>query len=132
LSGGHPYAFAIDSFLVDGVAIWVAIVWLAVTTSRPTEEQRIATVFFALVAVVTVISVFWPYLRESVWGEWNRLGWLLIGMIEAVIACHYLLKTDEVVRDEGVSAPYIGILLFVWIAALIAGNVLHETSLLRP
>ena len=25
LSGGNPYAFAIDSFLVDGVAIWAAI-----------------------------------------------------------------------------------------------------------
>ncbi|MCP4542724.1 MAG: hypothetical protein GY832_36845 [Chloroflexi bacterium] len=132
LSGGAPYAFAINSFLVDGLAVWVAIVWLAVTTSRPTEGQRIATVFFALVAVVTVISVFWPYLRESVLGEWNRLGWLLIGMIEAVIARHYLLKADDVVRDQDISVPYILILLFVWIAALTAGNVLHETLLLTP
>ncbi len=126
LSGGNPYAFAIDSFLIDGVAIWLAIVWLAVTTSRSTEEQRIATVFFALVAVVTVFSVFWPYLRESVWEEWKKLGWLVVGMVEAFIARHYLLEADEVVRDTGVSAAYIGILLFVWIAALIAGNVLHE------
>jgi hypothetical protein len=126
LAGGNPYSFAIDSFLVDGVAIWLAIVWLAVTTSRSTEGQRIATVFFALVAVVTVFSIFWPYLRESVWGEWKKLGWLTVGMVEAFIARHYLLEADEVVRDTGVSAAYIGILLFVWIAALITGNVLHE------
>ncbi len=129
LAGGNPYSFAIDSFLVDGITIWLAIVWLAVTTSRPTKEQRISTVFFALAAVGTVFSVFWPYARESVWGEWGKLCWLTIGIVEAIITHHYLLKADEVARDEDVSVPYIVILLFVWIAALIAGNVLHEIDL---
>jgi hypothetical protein len=126
LAGGNPYSFAIDSFLVDGVAIWLAIVWLAVTTSRPTQEQRIATLFFALVAMGTVFSVFWPYARESAWGEWGKLFWLAVGGVGAIITHHYLLKVDRVTRDEKVSASYIGVFLFVWIAAMIAGNVLHE------
>ncbi len=132
LGGGNPYSFAIDSFLVDGIAVWLAIVWLAVTTSRPTKEQRIATLFFALLAVGTVFSVFWPYARASVWGHWGKLCWLTIGIVEAVIAHHYLLKADEVVRDEGVSARYIVLWLFVWIAAMITGNVLHEIDLGGP
>jgi len=126
LAGGNPYSFAIDSFMVDGVAVWLVIVWLAVTTSRPTKGQRAASVFFALAAVGTVFSVFWPYLRASVWGEWSKLGWLAIGAVASVLTHHYLLREDEVVRDENVSVPYILVLLFVWIAAMSGGNVLHE------
>jgi hypothetical protein len=126
-SDGKPsFSFAIESFLIEGIAIWLAIIWLAVTTNRPTQEQRIATIGFACIAVGTMLSVFWPYLRGSVWGDWQKSGWLAVGIVEAVLTRHYLLETDEVVRGEGISAPYIGILLFVWIAALIAGNVLHE------
>jgi hypothetical protein len=122
----NAFSFAINAFLIDGVAIWIAIVWLAVSTSRPTKEQRIATVGFALVAVVSILFAFWPYIRENVWEEWTQLFWLMMGVVEAVIARHYLLEADEVVRKEMVSVAYILILLFVWIIALSAGNIVNE------
>jgi hypothetical protein len=122
----NAFSFAINAFLIDGVAIWIAIVWLAVSTSRPTKEQRIATVGFALVAVVSILFAFWPYIRENVWEKWTQLSWLVMGVVEAVIARHYLLEADEVVRKEMVSVAYILILLFVWIIALSAGNIVNE------
>jgi hypothetical protein len=122
----NAFSFAINAFLIDGVAIWIAIVWLAVSTSRPTKEQRIATVGFALVAVVSILFAFWHYIRENVWEKWTQLSWLVMGVVEAVIARHYLLEADEVVRKEMVSVAYILILLFVWIIALSAGNIVNE------
>ena len=126
VAGGVLFSFAIDAFLIDGVAIWLAIVWLAVSTFRPSREQRIATIGFALIAVGTILFAFWPYLCENVFGDWVRLLFLVIGIVEAFVARHYLLKVDEVVRDTISSAMYIVIFLFIWIVAMCAGNVLYE------
>jgi hypothetical protein len=117
---------AIEGFLVDGIAIWFVIVWLAVSTARPSRYQRVATIGFALVAVVSILFTFWPYIRENVWGEWVRLAWLALGTMETVVARHYLLKADEVVRDTMPSAIYILIFLFVWFVAFCVGNIAHE------
>jgi hypothetical protein len=125
-AGGVLFSFAIDAFLIDGVAIWLAIVWLAISTSRPTRGQRIATTGFALIAVGSVLFAFWPYLCENVFGDWVRLLFLVVGIVEAFVARHYLLKVDEVVRDTMSSARYILVFLFAWIAAMCAGNILYE------
>jgi len=125
-AGGVLFSFAIDAFLIDGVAIWLAIVWLAVSTSRPTRGQRIATIGFAVIAVGSVLFAFWPYFCENVFWDWVRMLFLVIGIVEAFVARHYLLKVDEVVRDTISSARYILIFLFIWIAAMCAGNVLYE------
>jgi hypothetical protein len=125
-AGGVLFSFAIDAFLIDGVAIWLAIVWLAVSTSRPTRGQRIATIGFALIAVGTVLFAFWLYLYESVFGDWLRFLFLVMGVVEAFVARHYLLKVDKVVRGTMSSARYILVFLFIWIAATCAGNVLRE------
>jgi hypothetical protein len=125
-AGGVLFSFAIDAFLIDGVAIWLAIAWLAVSTSRPTQGQRIATIGLALIAVGSVLFAFWPYLCENVLGDWVRLLFLVMGIVEAFVARHYLLEVDEVVRDTMSSARYILVFLFVWIATMCAGNVLYE------
>ncbi|MBN1813638.1 MAG: hypothetical protein JXA14_17495 [Anaerolineae bacterium] len=46
--------------------------------------------------------------------------------MEAVITRHYLLEADELARGGTKSVTYIVALLFVWIAALSVGNILHE------
>lgn len=125
-AGGVLFSFAIDAFLIDGVTIWLAIVWLAISTSRPSRGQRIATIGFALIAVGSVLFAFWPYLCENVFGDWVRLLFLVLGVVDAFIARHYLLKVDHVVRDTISSAMYIVILLFVWIVAFGVGNILYE------
>ena len=125
-TGGAAVSFAVDAFLVDGIAIWIAIAWLAVTTSRPTREQRTATLAFAAIAVGTVCSLFWPYLRDVLWGQWLGIGLLLVGIGEAVVAHHYLLFKDEVVRDERFTLPYLIIFIAVWVAAMIVGMVIYE------
>ena len=127
LTGRPTVSFAVDAFLVDGIAIWIAIAWLAVTTSCPTREQRVATLILAAIAVGTVCSLFWPYLREILWGQWLGIGWLLLGIGEAVVAHHYLLEKDDVVvRDERFALPYLVIFLLVWIAAMSIGMVTYE------
>ena len=126
LSGRLGASFAVDAFLVDGIAIWIAIVWLAVTTSRPTREQRVATLVFAAIAVGTVGSLFWPYLRENLWGQWLGIGLLLLGIAEAIVAHHYLLDKDEIVRGERFTMPYLIVFIAVWVASMIIGMVVYE------
>jgi hypothetical protein len=126
LAGGSLFSFAADAFLIDGVAIWLAIVWLAVSTSRPSQGQRIATVGFALFAVSSLLFAFWPYLREQVFGEWVRLLSVGVGIVEAVVARHYWLEVDEPVRDGKKCTEYILILLSAWIVAFCVGNILYE------
>jgi hypothetical protein len=83
---------------------------------------------FALIAVGSVLFAFWPYIRENVWGAGMRSFWLAAGIVEAVIVRHYLLEADKVVRGEMVSVAYILVLLFVWIIALSAGNIINESG----
>lgn len=124
---GRPISsFAVDAFLIDGVAIWVAIAWLAVSTSRPTRGQRVATLFFAAAALMTASSLFWPYLRANLCGNWPSLGWLLLGTGEAVAARHFLLEKDDVLRDTDFSMRYILVFLLLWLAAMIGGMVAYE------
>jgi len=82
--------------------------------------------------VGSVLFAFWPYLCENVFGHGVRLLLLVVGMVEAVVARHYLLKADKVVRGHMPSAAYIVVLLFVWIAALSAGNILRAAARLSP
>ena len=125
-TGGDAISFAVNAFLVDGVMIWIAIVWLAVTTSRPSREQRVATLVFAVIGVGTVCSLFWPYLRENLWGQWLGIGLLLLGIGESFVMYHHLLKKDEVVRDERFTLPYLIIFISLWVASMIIGMVVYE------
>jgi hypothetical protein len=77
--------------------------------------------------MATMLSTFWPHIRENVLQEWDRPLWLGVGLVEAIIVRHYLLRAETVVRSGDKVTMYIVTLLFAWIAAMIAGNVLHET-----
>ena len=122
------FAFAIDAFLIDGLAIWSAIVWLAATTDRPTSGQRTATIVLTIIAISIVLSVCWPYLQANIFGHPLRAVWLVIGIGEAILARYYLLEADEVQQDEVTSAGYIIIFLLIWLVAMIVGNIIYETS----
>ena len=126
ITGRETLSFAVDAFLIDGLAIWIAIAWLAVATSRPTPEQRSATLVFAAIAVVTAGSLFWPYLRDTLWGNWLGMGWLLLGIGEAIAAHHYLLAKDHVLRDADDTAWFIIVFLALWLVAMIAGMAVYE------
>jgi hypothetical protein len=117
----QPVSAAIDGFLVDGLAIWLAIGWLAVTTSRPTQGQRIATLGLVALAGSAVLAIFWPHIRDNFARPGARWVWLVLGLGQAVVMRHYVLDADEVVVGEKASGAYIGLLLVVWLVALILG-----------
>ncbi|GIV95724.1 MAG: hypothetical protein KatS3mg057_0381 [Herpetosiphonaceae bacterium] len=123
-----PFAFSIQGFLIDGVAIWLSIAVLALWSGMPTPEQRVASLVLAVVAVAVLGSAFWPYLRQYVGGNPASVRWLVIGILESFIAYHRLLKADEVVNDSNRSTIYIVALIMIWIFAMGAGTVLHELS----
>lgn len=126
LAGRETVSFAVEAFLVDGVAIWIAIAWLAVSTSRPTPEQRRATLVFTAIAVATAGTLVWPYLRDHLVGNRLSLGWLILGIGEAVVARHFLLEKDDVLRDGDFTMWYIIVFLFLWIVAMSVGMILYE------
>lgn len=116
--------FAVEGFLVDGTAVWLSTLALALRSDRPTRGQRVATVALMLVALLATASLVWPYLRGELWGEWRSLTLLGLGAAEAFIVNYKLLERDEVVRDDGFVTVYVAVLVMVWVGSL-AGNAFH-------
>jgi hypothetical protein len=116
--------FAVEGFLVDGTAIWLSILVLALRSDLPTRGQRVASVAFMLVALGATLSLVWPYLRDVLWGEWLSLTLLGLGIAEALVVNYKLLERDDVVRDDDSTAIYIAVLVMVWVGSLV-GNAFH-------
>lgn len=123
--------FAIEGFLVDGVAIWLSILILALHSEKPTRRQRIASVGFMLVALAATLSLIWPYYRDNLNGEWLSLGLLAAGILEAAIVHSKVLKKDEVIRDSDTTAGFIIVFILLWVGSMNVGNVLHEYKIKR-
>jgi hypothetical protein len=118
-------SFAIEGFLVDGTAIWLSTLVLALRSYKPTRGQRVASVAFMLVALAATASLVWPYLRDVLWGEWLSVLWLGLGVVEALVVNYKVLERDEVVRDSDSGGIYIAVMVMVWVGSLL-GNVFHE------
>lgn len=114
-----------NSFAIDGVAIWLAILWLAGTTMLSSPGQRIATFLFGIVALGTAIWLFFPHLWGDSVSGMTIIG-LLIGVAEAVVVRTRLLKQDEVTQAADKNTIGIVIFLGLWVAALIAGAALSD------
>lgn len=121
-----PLGFAVEGLIVDGTAIWLSILILALGSPRPTREQRLASVGIMLVALAATVSLVWPYCRDALWGEWVSLGLLGGGILEAVIVRFKQLKRDEAAQISDKSVVYIVVLVLIWVCSMILGNVLHE------
>lgn len=130
LKDARPLAFAVNGFLVDGTAVWISILILALRSDLPTRGQRWASVGIMLVALVATYSLAWPYCRDLLQGRWGAASLLLLalGAAQGALTRYRLYERERVVRDEGASAVYIVVFIVGWVASLIAGNVLHELS----
>jgi hypothetical protein len=122
-----PLAFAIEGFLVDGTAVWLAILGLSIASTLPTPGQRAASIGIMVAGLGVVTAVFWPYLRDNLWGHWFQAGALVAGIGEAMFVWYRLLQAEATVRgnDDG-SILYIALLILVWVGAMIAGMVTFE------
>lgn len=121
--------FAVEGLIVDGTAVWLSILVLALSSPRPTRGQRVASVGFMLVALGATASLVWPYFRDALWGQWASLGCLGAGILEAVLLRFKQLKREQVAQDPDDGLLYIVLLVLTWVCAMILGNVLHEFSL---
>ncbi|MBN1583270.1 MAG: hypothetical protein JXA89_21350, partial [Anaerolineae bacterium] len=96
-----PLAFAINAFVVDGLAIWLAILWLSFVSPDPTRGQRIASIAIMVGVLAMTGSLFWPYARDVLWGQWMQLGTLATGVAESAFVRVRLLDRGSVVRGGG-------------------------------
>ena len=125
--GVNPLGFAVEGFLVDGTGVWFSILVLSIQSYIPMRKDRIAAVGFMLAALAATVSLVWPYLRDVLWGHWPSIALLIAGIIESTIVRFSTLNKQKVARqDENKGAGYIIIMLLVWFASLVLGNVLHE------
>jgi hypothetical protein len=116
--------FAIESFLIDGTAIWLSTFLLALRSYKPTTGQRVASVALMIVALLATASLVWPYLRDVLRGQWLSLIWLGLGVIEALIVNYKLIERDEVIRNNDISSVYIAVFVMIWVGSLV-GNAFH-------
>jgi len=120
-------SFAIGGFLVDGLAIWLAILWLSLVSPLPTPGQRWASITIMIAVLGAMLSLFWPYLRENVWGQWIQIAWLIVGIAEGGFVWLRLLAAAKMAREQNdENILYIALLVMAWVGAMIAGSVLYE------
>ncbi len=124
---GRFLYFFVESFFVDGLAIFGAILVLAVLSPLPTRGQRAGSIFFMLLAVVFVVAVFGEYLAAQVWGHGLRLFWLMVGLVESAVVNYFLLKRDEATDPTNFSTLYIAGMVMLWVFLAMAGNVSSGT-----
>jgi len=126
----RPLAFAVNGFLVDGTAVWISILVLALRSDLPTRGQRRASVGIMVVALAATYSLAWPYCRDVLQGGWGGASLLLLvlGAAQGAFTRYRLYAPENTVRDNDASAVYIVVFIFAWLASLIAGNVLREVS----
>ena len=124
-----PLGFAVEAFFVDGLAIWSAILFLAMVSWKPTPGQRVASIVI-LVAVLGVTgTLFWPYVCDAIWGRWLLVASLVAGFAEGTYVRVRTLDAEAVVRESGdQDILYIAGSLMLWVASMIAGMVLHEAG----
>ena len=106
LAGGENadlMAFIIDSFLIDGVAIFCAIAILSWTSNIPTQGQKIGSTIVMLICVSFTAVLFFPYLHTQIWGNWWRFTWLAIGLIEALYVNYGTLYKYNVMAPADLS-----------------------------
>jgi hypothetical protein len=124
-----PFAFAIEGFRLT---VWrsgfPSSFWRSVLP-KPTPQQRMASIGFMLAALAATAWLVWPYYRAALLGNWVSESFLVIGILEALIVRYHVLREDQVARNDGVSSPYLIVLLLVWVLSLILGNVLHERKI---
>lgn len=118
--------FAIEGFLVEGTAVWLAIAYLALTSNLPSPGQRFWSVVLMGIAIGATCSLIWPYLQGELWGEWRKLFWLGLGVVEATAIRFTRFRTNEPLRDGDGAMVYILVFLALWLAALFAGNILRD------
>lgn len=124
--GSIDLGFFIKGFFIDALALWLAILLLALLSSRPTSGQRTGSLGISVGVLGVILSLFWPYVIETLWQDRLRMVWLLAGIIEGAMVRYRLLQTDESIQaDEEGGILYIALLLLLWVGALSAGLMLH-------
>ena len=125
-SAAGPLSFAVNGFLIDGVAFWCAIVVLAFVATQPLPWQRVASVGLGLVALAALASLAAPYVRQTIeTSGWATL-WLPVGILEAAALIYPLLRGGDVERaDVDRAGVYIAVMIVLWVAAMCAGLALH-------
>jgi len=126
--GAFPSVF-IESFLIDGLALWLAILTLTFLSSRPLPTQRIASAGIGCAVVALMFSLFWPHVLDVLWHRWARLAWIAGGIVEGALVRYRLLKAGLPVRlndDEGIL--FGALLVMAWVAAMSAGIAIHNAS----
>jgi hypothetical protein len=127
-----PWGFAVHTFLVDGTAIWTAILFLAMVSPLPTKNQRLASIGFMITAVAATAWLLWPFLQEYLWGHWVSLFWVAAGIAEATAVRFLAFAKEEVSREGDPSFNYLLPLLLIWLASFILGNLAYEFGWLFP
>ena len=123
-----PYGFAVEAYLVDGTAVWLSILWLALHSPDPTPNQRRASVFIMLVAIGITWLFFLPYLQVELFGNWVQMGWLLFAIIQGVALRSFLLKETDDLRDQDNAPWFIVAMILLWIAALFGGMIAYTAQ----
>jgi len=122
-------ASVIEGFLIDGLALWLAILVLASVSSRPSPGQRVASLGIGIGVLGVILSLFWPYVSETLLGDGMRVAWLAGGVIEGVIARYRLMKAEKTVRVEGEgSILYVALLVMLWVAAMSVGTAVSQAD----
>lgn len=87
---GLPHDYIAESFVVEGTAIWLSILFLSLYDFR----ERLAAAGFMLLALIVTVSLVYPYYRDQLDREWLSLALLAMGITEALAVRYRQIKRD--------------------------------------
>ncbi len=98
LSGLNIGDVLIATFLIEVVAIWGSIGYLALSTSRPTFGQMIASTILSVICIGGIVILYWA----AGFFNYERYRYLplIFGVIESIGIKYWILYKDEVVTES--------------------------------
>lgn len=118
---------AVQAFLIDGTAVWLAIGALALAAEGLDARARLFSLGLMVVVLAPLAALFRPYLAQDLPHTGRAILPLLGGVIWGTVVNYRVLDADRVARDGG-SGP-VGACILVsslgWLVAYGVGVALH-------
>jgi hypothetical protein len=118
---------AVQAFLIDGTAVWVAIGLLSLTTDQLEGGARLIPFGLSVVVLASLAALFGPYLAHELPHTFQGMASLVGGLIWATAVNLHMLSTDKVARNgnDGSVTAYLVAFSVGWLVVYGVAVALH-------
>jgi len=121
--GGSVAGFLLEDVLMELISILLGIFLLSIFSSRPSKDQRTASILVTGIPLLGVIILAWMYISGNLLDNPMKLFVLTLATVQGTIFQYRMMSEDKVMRES------MGIIIFgiiIWLAAFFASIILQS------